>query len=91
MKDNPYPVRNRRYIIPKTDTANQGQPGKEIQVFRFNRQTDYPIHHACKPENDSSAPNRDVVMRTPFVRLINDIEFIRYPEINQNRDEQHRD
>ena len=54
-------------------------------------QIDYEINHSRQPKDDSSASNRKIIMRTAFIGLVDNIEFIGDFEIEEHRKEEDSD
>ena len=80
MYHQPHPLRHGPHIIHKTHPCNQRQPQHKP---RKTKPTSNKINQGPHVKHNPSSPQRDSCVRTPLVRLINNIKMICHPEIEQ--------
>lgn len=73
-------IRQAMNIVHKADTRYQREPRQEPRIGKAEESRPNP--HTDKEDNPS-ATQHNAAVRTPFVRLINDVTLVRYAEIKK--------
>lgn len=80
MHHNPEPVRHRRNVICERDCCNQSRSRNEPDIRKSEACS---IKPQGEEEDDAATTQGNRLVRTSQVRLIDDVQSVRNPEIKQ--------
>lgn len=79
MYDQSHFVIQRMHIIQKADKRNEKQTNSEKQIMKVKKKK---RKQACQAKNNPTTPYGNLCMRTPMIRLVDDIIMVCNFEIN---------
>ncbi len=83
MKQQPYFLSQATHIIPEAHPRHQRNPDKKPHTIC--RRIKHNIQKGSKPINYATPSNCNIIVRTPLVGLVNNVEPVHNPEIKQLR------